>query len=211
MTSNNDAISDIIGAQEAILISNDLYGSYTCSAHELAQGFTRPIVPGTLPRIVPKDLVIARETLMTNRKLKLILKIKSTTVAPARIGDLVQVFIKLQREKRGKWYSAQLVLCYDKQSGTVTAPGQNGRTIKAAIQDVRFAITDYELALKHQEASDILDTSLNNSTDVVGKPCCSSVELVGPKPESGFQQDNLIVGSNRPGDLGMVNRCKLGR
>ena len=46
---------------------------------------------------------------------------------------------------------------------------------------------------------------------VVGKPCCSSVELVSPKPESGFQQDDLIVGSNRPGDLEMISRCRLDR
>ena len=46
---------------------------------------------------------------------------------------------------------------------------------------------------------------------VVGKTCCSSVELIDSKPESGFQQDNLIVGSNRPGDLGMIIRRRLGR
>ena len=49
------------------------------------------------------------------------------------------------------------------------------------------------------------------SVTVVGKPCCSSVELVGPKPESGFQQDDLIVGSNRPGDLEVMSRCRLDR
>ena len=49
------------------------------------------------------------------------------------------------------------------------------------------------------------------SSIVVGKPCCSSVELVCPKPESGFQQDNLIVGSNRPGDLEVMSRCRLDR
>ena len=46
---------------------------------------------------------------------------------------------------------------------------------------------------------------------VVDELSCSSVELVGPKPESGFQQDNLIVASNRPRDLEMISRCRSGR
>ena len=37
---------------------------------------------------------------MAKRKLNLILKSKSNTVIPVRIGDLVQVFIKIQNEKR---------------------------------------------------------------------------------------------------------------
>ena len=149
IAANNEAISDIIGAQQAIRISNDLYGNDTCSAHELSKRFTRPIVPGTLPKIVPQDLLIARETLMAKRKLNLILKSKSRMVAPVRIGDLVQVFVKLQHEKRGKWSNAKPVLSFDKVSGTVTAPGQNSRTIKAAVEDVLFAITDNEIALKY--------------------------------------------------------------
>ena len=148
ITSNNDGLSDIISALQAIQISNDLYGNDTCSARELAKGYTCPIVPGTLPKIVPKDLLMRRETLMAKRKLNLILKGKSRTVAPVPIDDLAPVFIKLQHGKRGKWSSTKPVLSYDKQSGSVTVPGQNGRTIKSSVEDVRFAITDNELALK---------------------------------------------------------------
>ena len=74
ITSKNDGLSDIIGAQQVIRISNDLYGDDTCCAHELAKGFTPPIVSGSLPKIVPKDLVTGRETLMAKRNLNLIFK-----------------------------------------------------------------------------------------------------------------------------------------
>ena len=46
---------------------------------------------------------------------------------------------------------------------------------------------------------------------VVGKFCCFSVELVSPKPESGFQLDNLIVGSNRPVNFRVMGRFRLDR
>lgn len=45
----------------------------------------------------------------------------------------------------------------------------------------------------------------------VGKPCCSAVELIGPKPESAFHRDDLKVGSDRPGDNEMIIRCRLDR
>ena len=112
--SNNADFCEIVAAQQAIRISNDLYGNDTCSAHELAKSFTRPIVPGILPKIIPKDLLTVRETLMAKRKLNLILKSKSTSLTPVQIGDLVQVFVKLQHEKRGRWSNPKPVLSYDK-------------------------------------------------------------------------------------------------
>ena len=61
------------------------------------------------------------------------------------------------------------VLSHHKQSGTVTVPGQNFRTIKAAIEDFRFAISDSELALEYQRASDVTDRALNESIDSLNK------------------------------------------
>ena len=91
--------SETLAAQQAIRISNDLYGNDVCSSHELAKGFTRPIESGSLPKIIAKDVEKAREIPIAKRKLNLIVKSKSTTVTPVRIRDLVQVFIKLQHEK----------------------------------------------------------------------------------------------------------------
>ena len=66
---------------------------------------------------------------MAKRKLNLILKVKSITVPSVKIGDLVQVFTKLQHQERGKWSSAEPFLAYNKKSGIVTVPGRNGRKI----------------------------------------------------------------------------------
>ena len=89
-------IGDEVIAQQATCISNDLYGNDLCSSYELAKGFTKPVEIGTLPKLVPEDLVKARDTLLAKRKLNLILRSKSTTDTPIHVGDEVQVFIKLQ-------------------------------------------------------------------------------------------------------------------
>ena len=101
--STNADLCETLAVQQAIHISNDLCGNDTCFAHELAKDFTRAIVPDILPKIVPKDLVTARKTLIAKRKFNLTLSSKSTSVTPIQIGDLVQVFVKLQHKKRGKW------------------------------------------------------------------------------------------------------------
>eukprot|EP00171_Calliarthron_tuberculosum_P000612 IDg612t1 len=77
--------------------------------------------------------------------------------------DLFQIFLKSQGEKRGKWSSPKPVLSMDKVSQAVTVPGKNGRTVRAAIEDVRLTIADNQLAIKVQEAIDTKDNVLDES------------------------------------------------
>ncbi len=167
LNSDDDTFNPTVIAQQSIRISNDLYGNDVCSSYELVKGFTRPIEAGKFPNIFPEDLLKARETISAKRKLKLIPRSKSTTNLPINVGDLVQVFIKLQHENRGKWSSPKPVLSYDKSSGIVTVPGQNGRKIRTSVQDVRFAVTNDELAIQYQEAMDALDLALNDSVEPI--------------------------------------------
>ena len=90
-------------AQQSIRMSNELYGSEVCSAFELAKGFTRPIQPGSELKFVPDGVINARDTLIAKRKLNLTLISISTSDIPVKIGDMVQVFRKLQNETRGNW------------------------------------------------------------------------------------------------------------
>ena len=43
--SNSSGFGENLAAQQAICISNALYGNDTCSAHELVKVFFRPVVP----------------------------------------------------------------------------------------------------------------------------------------------------------------------
>ena len=120
---------------------------------------------GKIPKTIPQDILKARDTLLAKRKLNLILRSESIEDPLVKIGDLVQVFTKLQKEKRGSWMKAKPVLRYDKSSGIVKVPGKNGRKINTSVEDVRFAIPEDELAVKYQEAIDVLDNSLDNTTN----------------------------------------------
>lgn len=88
---------------QAVRISNVLYGSDTMSAFEMAKGYTVPIIPGTAPHPVPDEILSAQQNLSAKRKLTLILRSQTQSVPSVSSGDLVQVFIKNGKEKRGKW------------------------------------------------------------------------------------------------------------
>lgn len=90
------------------------------------------------------------------------------------VGDWVQVFIKRDKEKRGRWLLPRIVLTYDRSVRTITVPGSNGKTISAAIEDTRPALADDSLAALVQEGIDRLDTELSDSLDHVHDPIPSS-------------------------------------
>ena len=75
-------------------ISNDLYGNNIASAHELAKGYTRPVVHDA-PSEVSSDIRFAQQELPARRKLNLILKSKSIHEKPIHVGDQVQTNSKL--------------------------------------------------------------------------------------------------------------------
>lgn len=113
-------------AVQAIRISSDLYGSDIASAHELAKGYTRPFA-GKSPIQIPADV---RETyceLRVKCKLNNILRSKAIINMHVNFGDVVQIFARLQSEKRGSWYDPIPVLKFDASSETITVAGKNGR------------------------------------------------------------------------------------
>lgn len=58
-------------------ISIDLYVNDVMSAHELSNVYTRPVTSNVAQVIIPEDLQLAHETLVSARNLKLILISKS--------------------------------------------------------------------------------------------------------------------------------------
>jgi len=153
--------SDCVLVQRTFRVSNDLYGSDTMSAHELAKGYTRPIGITAHPTYLPSELREAHDKLIAKRKLTLILRSKSIIEPEISTGDMVEVFIKKQHEKRGSWTAPKLVLSYDHPSRTVTVPGARGKTIAAAVEDVRHAVLENDIATAIQDAIDSLDCSLD--------------------------------------------------
>lgn len=70
-------VSDATNAVRAIRISNDLYGSDTLSAYEMAKGFSKPLLADQRPLPVDKSLPLAHEELIA--KVILTLRMRSNT------------------------------------------------------------------------------------------------------------------------------------
>ena len=185
---DDNNVNEKLIAQQSICISNDLNGRDVCSAFELEKGFTRPIQRRAKQKFVQHHVIKARDLLMAKRKLDLILRSKSTYEIPVKIGDMVQVLIKLQNEKRGNWSNPKPVLEYDKPFGTVIFPGRNGHKINAAVEDVRFAITNDEFALKYEQAVDELKASMDNS--------------ISELPDEPPNQPSTLCDDSDPGEIG---------
>lgn len=146
--------------QQAIRITNDLYGNDVASAHELAKGYTRPVINGSVPSCVPSEILDAHANLLAKRKLTLILRSKATAYEDFSPGSVVQVFIKTGKEKRGKWSGNKVVLAFDRASMIVAVPGANGKKINAAVGDVRAALPKSCFSTVVQDSIDVLDRGL---------------------------------------------------
>lgn len=183
--------------QQAMRISNDLYGNDVCSAHELTKGYTRPLA-GNFPAVVPEEIIQAHQNLIAERKLTKILKSKAITNAQFCVGDLVQIYVKNQHQKRGKWSSSKVVLSYDKESGTVTVPGKNGCEVRAAVEDVRPACKEDTLEAFIQEAMDQMADTLDSLID---EKCSydnrEAIEDSVPHPPSAVQAGNFDFESDQ--------------
>lgn len=167
LVSANPDVSTKLLVLQAIRVSNDLYGNDVASANELAKGYTRPIVTGSFFH-VPDDVRAAHQELIAKRKLNKILRSNAVKDTPVKVGDMVEVFIRLDNQKRGKWSQPKPVLKYDLPSRTVTVSGAKGRYVKAAIEDVRHALSsEHDLAIAVQEAIDFCSQSLEESLDNV--------------------------------------------
>ena len=182
-----DEKMDRLLVQQALRISNDLYGNDVCSANELAKGYTRPIQSGEYPATVPEEIVNAHDQLLAKRKLTRILRSKACTESAIQTGDLVQIYIKEQHAKRGNWSSPKVVLSIDKPSGTITVPGRKGRTVKAAVEDVRLAVTEDKFAQKVQESIDTLDRSIDECIDEI---CSDDAANGESNDDTQFNTDN---------------------
>lgn len=133
-------LSPHLAAQRAIRIRNDLYRSSTLSDFEMATKFTR-LFNGP-PCHLYSELVDVYQTLAAKRSLARIICSKTSFDPPIYPGDLVEFFyIKRDHGKRGKWSLPRTVLTFNPFSWTITVKSGNERTMDAAIEEVRPALS----------------------------------------------------------------------
>lgn len=156
--------SERLRVAQMFRISNDLYGNDVASSNELAKGYTRPIADTGLHPL-PQEIQDAHQELIAKRKLNAILRSHAVTEPSIKVGDVVQIFVHHEHQKRGTWSEAQPVLKYDPKSRTVTVAGSKGRYRKAAVEDVRHAIDNIDLAVEIQNAIDVLTHEIEGTVD----------------------------------------------
>lgn len=144
-----------------------MYGNDIASAYELAKGYTRP-VGHILPTSLPDEILSTHNQLHAACKLNRILRSNTLAQKKVKVGDLVQIYVKLEAQMRGNWYMPTPVLKYNESSQTVTVAGQKGRYVNAAVEDTRHAIApknDFSMAL--QEALDICEKSIMEEVESI--------------------------------------------
>lgn len=143
---------------QAVRISNDLYGNSVLSFYEMTRGFSRPT--GGIPNAGPEELDEPQLELDAKRNLTRILRSKYFTDFKYVIVALVEVFVKGQHEKRGKWSSPRTVSSYDPTTLTVTLPCRNSNTVKAAFEDLRHAVQNDSFSDMAWKANDDVDETI---------------------------------------------------
>lgn len=112
----------------------------------MEKGFTAPVISQATLTTLPKDIVIAREKLKERRKLALILKSKALKELPVHVRDLVEIYQQRQHEKSEKWSITKPLLSINHEERSVMVPGNNNKVLTVAIEDLRPATPEENLA-----------------------------------------------------------------
>lgn len=80
---------------------------------------------------------------------------------------MVQVFIKHQHQKRGRWSSSRVVLSVDASAGSITVPGAATKPITVAFEDVRIAVVEDNLAQAVIESIDEITDQIEHEINKI--------------------------------------------
>ena len=156
-------------AMQAVRISNDLYGSDILLSFEMAKGFTKLVSKSATVHLIDPDLVKAQLQLEAKQNLTRILRSQAISEVQVAAGDLVEIFVKHYKEKKGNWLTPRYVLSIDYASGSLTVPGAKGQTMIAEYEDVRIALNDDSFTSIVQESIDTLEREIREALEEVGK------------------------------------------
>lgn len=84
-----------------------------------------------------------------------------------KTGDLVQFYVKEEKEKWGKQLFSRVFLSIDNYSGIVSVPGLSVRTISVAVEDVLLTIVDDELPGHISATNNQLETSIDDAVETL--------------------------------------------
>lgn len=83
----------------------------------------------------------AREKSHARRKSALIFNSKDVKEVHPSVGDLIEMFQKLDHEKGGKWSEPKPIISFNKKASSMRVPDKNGRVVVVAFKDTRFPLS----------------------------------------------------------------------
>lgn len=146
-----EEFSATLAAIHAAEISNILNGSDVLFAFGLVKGYSMQVIEGTMS-FVRSKLVHAQLWLDVRRKLTRFLHTKAVTNNALLVGDLVEVYKKSGRKKRGTWLKPRDILSIDRDVGMITIAGTYEHFMKAACEDIYPGLGEDSLASMVQES-----------------------------------------------------------
>lgn len=159
------------------------------SAYEAIKGFTRPLEPSSLPKALDLVLLEAHQTLIGRRKMTRIRRSHSFKPSDSRLGDLVQLYHRDKKRKKGNWLPPRQVLSVDHDVGMVTVPGLSVQPITVVFEDTRAAHVTCDKTEAIKSSLDELDSSIHDLQDV--EDDCSSACL--SEPDGSVVSDGRFV------------------
>lgn len=188
-------------AIRATQISNDLYMSDVMSAYETAKGLTCPHASGGKPIFVGAEILIDLQEPIVRRKLTRILRSHSLKPSNFKLGDLTQIYVHHNNQKRDKWLSPRQIFSIEIDVGTVAVPGLFGNTINAVFENVRAAfpisnIAEYVISIIDELDDNLyfeMSKELDNSSYLLKPGNCSAAAL---EEETDYSSSEIIACSN---------------
>lgn len=166
-SSTEPALCKELTAIGAICISNDLYKSDVLSAYEMPKGFTQSIFSS--PTELATDPTETQLQLQSKRSLFIYYNPSQHTTFLWLPVTWLRSSSSLTRKNEVKWLSPCTVLSLGPSLWTITVSFGDGKTMKAATEDIRLAVIDDLLATLVRPANDVLHETLHDidfQTDV---------------------------------------------
>lgn len=153
-------------AFHAVKISNAFHGNDVLFLFELAKDFTCFVLSKTEISAIPDGIVKAHVKLSATRKLKHTSCSRVHRNDAVRVDDMVQVYVKNYRSKRGSWSSPRIILSIDGEAGSVVVSARGGKRMFATLEEVILVPCEIPLSTMFQAAIDKLDSYIEELINV---------------------------------------------
>lgn len=143
-----------------------------------------------------QDLVVALLALEAMSKLTRTLRSKIIINLMVRVGDLIEIYSKGKKDKRGRCLKLRSYLSLDCSSGTVTVPARNGCTTDAALEGGCAVLSKDSFAMVPQNSIKTIDRETASAPDeytaTLDLDTASSTERT-VLPNDGFDDNVSLV------------------